>query len=724
MFSHSLTSFYRAVSARQLRRSMLFGSVAAISLLSGPVFAEDNQESLRIMTFNTWGDQFRNNLDAIAPLFVEGGYDIINFQELGSEAYLTGLQQRLRDAGLGEYTYIKQGDNGVLSRVEGTMGRTYSGDDIAYQSTTGAGGTPETIFGSLHLDYRDPSTTRLREMEGILDWSSSTNRSVILSGDYNAGDVSERGMHRASQQKLILQNYLRSNNSFYATLLDEYAVDKDAMNSFIADHRGQSLSLNDIPDSLFADEMHPVEHNTPVTMNMMKRDFIMLQTETSREKFAPHELGDGSTTWTSVEEDHTNVWPSWDRVKIDHMMASRPFGKWWQVVDAADDPYTGVLDQTDVTESGKAFSDHELVAHDLAWVGPKLEYFDDTEGNEQTRLVWGEGANTFEADGGVYHLTRNNMRTDVYLGQVSDEYGNPTLMGLTTEEKQTLLDCGSSDARFQTAINDYCIDDHSFITETLVTDGGTVIVDEDAALGGSTAKLRLSDGTLRIDGTEMDTLNREVSLEDTGGTVSVKEVDHTVTAAREISGDGALKKTGAGTLVLDADNSYRGGTEVLEGKLDLAGSVQSDVFVADSAILSGGGTVYGNLSMDTDAIFEGGLSDDPLAMFETLTVAGDLHLNDTLFETDHFADLSFEDGLFYSLINLEGDLFGQFAGLGEGDLISTISANLYFSYAGGDGNDIGFFAAAPSAVPLPAPALLLLGGLTGLGLTRRLRRRS
>ncbi len=608
---------------RNSLRLALLSGVATASLLTTPVVAETNGV-LRVLTFNTWADQFRNNLDDITPLFIDGGYDVIAFQELWSETYLTGLQTRLRDAGLGEYTYVKKGDTGILSRVAGGTGTNSMGDSVAYQITNGNNAIPETVFGSVHLDYRDTSERRLSEVEGIVKWAKSTNRSVVLVGDYNAADTSERGLNRASQQKLILQNYLRTGNSFYGTLLEQYAVDPAAMTQFISDHTGEYLALADIPDSLFADEIYPIQDNLPVTMNKMKHDFIMLTTDAKRESFAPHTLGDGSTTWTSVEEDHTNVWPSWDRSAIDHFMVSRPFGKWWEIIDDENDPYTGVLDQTDVTDSGKAYSDHELVAHDLAWVGPKLEY-ETTENNEEViRLVWSDDVAVFDESEDEFYLTRNNMRNDVYLGQVSDTDGNPILDWLSDSEKKTLLDCETTDARLAQAVNDYCIDDHSFISETLVKDGGTVRIDEDAALGTSAAALRLDDGGLAISGTQMATLDRSVILDGaTGGWLDIRDANSTVTALKEVSGTGALEKRGEGTLTLEANNSYTGATLVSGGLLVVNGSIaqSSGVSLMDGTTIGGSGTVSA-LTVGRGATLAAGNS------IGTLNIHGDLTINE------------------------------------------------------------------------------------------------
>ena len=603
-------------------RAALLGGVAAVGLLAAPAALQAQDAppagTVRVLTMNTWGDQFRNDLDAIAPLFINGNYDVIAFQELRNDAYLAGLQEILRDAGLGEYEYIRQGDSGVLSRIGGDFDTNTLGDAVAYQHAELGNGAPETVIGSLHLDYRDPSATRLNEAHGITEWALSTNRPVILTGDWNAGDVSERGLHRASQQKLILQNYLRSHNSFYGTLLEEYAVDPEAMADFIDAHDGENLSLDQIPDDLFADEMYPVENNTPVTMNYLKRNFILLQTEAEREHFAPHELGDGSVSWPSAEEDPTNTWPSWDRVRIDHFIASRPFGKWFVITDDPADAYTGTLDQTDVLPNGTAFTDHEVVAHDFRWVGPKLEYENEGTADELTRLVWSDEATTF-AEGNEFFLTRNNMRTDVYLGQIADDNGNPILTGLTEAEKKTLLDCTSDEPRLAQAIVDYCIDDHSFIDETLVTSGGTVLVEEDAALGGSDATLRLSNGGLAVRGTAMQSLSRDVSLEGTGGWIEIRDAEGAVDAEGEITGTGALAKRGAGTLILSGDNSYTGTTDVEAGTLVVNGSTASSSLttVMNGAHLGGNGTT-GAVSVLSGGTFGAGNS------IGALTVDGDL----------------------------------------------------------------------------------------------------
>ncbi|MCL6708731.1 autotransporter domain-containing protein [Pseudomonas sp. R2.Fl] len=612
----------------------LLSGVALSIFIAGSAHADDG--TLRLLSLNIWS-KFKQTPAVTSDFMIGGNWDVLMFQEANGSRYVSDIPGILQGAGLGTYGGTLIGDVGIISRLDGTYG-TYTapglstqGRYISYQVIDEKAGRPATTVGTVHLDPSDAPAKRMAEAKALNAWAKTATNPVIVSGDFNAGDVSERGLHSKSQQELLLRIYTKNpTNTFYYSLLEQYAKDKAALDQFISTWRGTGSAAIDaaaIPSQLFEDETYPVAGNTPQTMNILKKQFMLLQTEAEREAYKPHELNDGSATWPSAGEDATNTWGSWHRVKIDHFMASRPFGKWYTIVDDPNDPYLGVIKDVYVTKpdgTQAPLSDHEPVAHEFKWIGPGLEKYTETVNGtnvDKTRVVWGEDATTFDERGGEFYLSRNNMRKDVYLGQVSDENGNPILSGLTATEKKTLLDCQSTDPRFQQAIVDYCIDDHSFIGETLVKDGGTVIVDEDLALGASTADLRLDDGALRIAGTGMRKLDRDVVLEAGGGTLDVADARNSVVIDRAISGTGGLTKAGKGTLDLTGISTYTGNTSVRGGRLAVNGSIVSSgkTTVYDGGIIGGNGTV-GDL-----AIAKGGTL-APGNSIGNLKISGDLDL--------------------------------------------------------------------------------------------------
>lgn len=639
---------------------------AALTVV-GATAGQADDGTLRILTLNTWGDQYASNLGVTSDFFINGNYDVIALQESRANTkYIPGLSQMLGDAGLGTYAGTQISDVSVVSRLSGTFGASTLGDAIAYQKIDAQNGVPQTIIGSVHLNYYDEPNARLDEVKGINSWAADSDTPIILVGDFNAGDVSERGLHGAEQQSYLFARTIIDGGSsdLWKQLAKEYTPEgktseyeayaasmqvvdgngtvhyRNVIQAYFDAHRSEFPGISSISQMswrqweqiiakdmtqngvTFEDETYPVASNTPVTMNVLKKQYMLLTTPADREPFAPHGLGDGTTTWPSAGEDDTNTWTSWDRVTIDHFMVSRPLGKWYVIEDDPNDAYTGVLGEVGNINDGSAtLSDHEPVAHTLKWIGPALETYTETvdeETVEKTRLVWGADAPVF-ADSKEFYLTRNNMRTDVYLGQISDENGNPILADLTEEEKKTLLDCKSTDPRLQQAIIDYCIDDHSFIGQTLVTDGGTLIVDEDAALGTSAASLHLDNGTLRIAGTDMAVLDRSVVLEVGGGAIEIADAANAVAIGRAISGEGSLTKLGEGALGLFGTNTYTGETFVRNGLLVVNGSIATSAMttVFDGAALAGTGTI-GNLKIASGGIVAPGNS------IGTLNVAGNL----------------------------------------------------------------------------------------------------
>lgn len=608
---------------RAAAAALLCGTALAVSAVA----AQAAEDSIRILTLNTWLDRFKANPSLMSEFFIKGNYDVLTFQELqANSTYVRDIPGILSGAGLGAFGKRQDGDVGVFSRLPGTYGANKIGDTATYTLLDATSSRPQSYVATTHLNYYDPSTNRINEAKGLNQWAASATAPIIMTGDFNAGDVSERGLHSISQQERLLRIYTKNpTNAFYLDLLKQYAKDQSQLDAFIAQWKGKGNAAIDgapIPAGLFADEMYPVAGNLPQTMNILKKQYQVLQLPNEREQFSPHALNDGSVTWPSHGEDATNTWGSWHRVKIDHFLASRPFGKWWQIDDDQNDPYLGVITDvsyvTNANGSKTPLSDHEPVAHNVRWVGPQLETYDDG-GTARTRVVWGKDASTFAERGKEFFLSRNNMRDDVYLGQISDANGLPILAGLTEGEKKTLLDCKSTDGRFQQAIVDYCIDDHTFIGELKVADGGTVVVEEDAALGTEQAKLRLDGGSLRVAGTDMHVLGRNVVLEAGGGSIDIADATNIVGINKEISGTGNLTKLGLGALVLDGTHSYTGETVVGAGVLSLQGSIASSTLTTIGA----GGTLGGIGTLGNTVVASGGVL-APGNSIGTINVAGDI----------------------------------------------------------------------------------------------------
>ncbi|MFC2255071.1 autotransporter domain-containing protein [Labrys portucalensis] len=733
---------------RDPKRTIL-STIVVLSCIIGyaPASAKE-KDDLRILTYNTWLDGNKIplldlngsgvNPDQLRKFLSVGDYDILLLQELvpifGKNT--SQLKDVLNGTGNGSYDQNFGPDKGILSRLEGTMGLQDIGVGFVntvmpYQRVAGQGSRPEVLVTPIHLNANDdpndsnnsPSGTgsRLDNVRALNQWAKQQTMPIIAAGDFNAGDVSERGLLRKQTQEALLRKALRDKNQYYLNLVRQYATNKDALDKFI---KNGNLDAP-IPSDLFKDENYPVPDNTPRTLNVLKKQFMILQKESEREPFRPHPgPDDGSSTWANKGQDNTIAqWPSWDRVQIDHFTASRPFGKWWEVVDDPNNRYLGTLDtKTITTDDGKTFSDHNLVAHDLRWTGPKLETYEEN-GQKKTRLVWDKDAYHFQEKNTEFFLTRNNMRSDVYLGQVSDDNGIPILSWLTEEEKKTKLDCKSKDLRLAQTIRNYCIDDHSFIGQAKVSDGGTVIVDEDAALGGEKAKLILDNGSLRVDGKDMHILNREVRLDGLGGFLDIADPDNFVAVPKAVTGSGGLVKNGEGALYLTADNTYTGETKVNAGSLYIGlyagGSLVSNVLVNQGALLGGTGKI-GSLTVNSGGSVGPG---NPLAPLGTLTVNGRLTFEDgSIYEADIRADgngdkiivtvgdsralgddgkaiiknnvnvnvglsaldplTSYKDGQLYRILETQNGVTGMFAGA------NSKSAFLDFSVGTADGKNV------------------------------------
>ncbi|SEE01368.1 autotransporter-associated beta strand repeat-containing protein [Rhizobiales bacterium GAS191] len=122
--------------------------------------------------------------------------------------------------------------------------------------------------------------------------------------------------------------------------------------------------------------------------------------------------------------------------------------------------------------------------------------------------------------------------------------------------------------------------------------GGTLALTNGSAAGTGPIAMSLNT-TLAFAGTGYSFANPIQFVDQSFTDPTIDSGPGTITASGVISGAGALDKTGTGTLILSAINSYTGNTTVSQGTLEVDGSIASSpiVTLASGSALTGIGTV-------------------------------------------------------------------------------------------------------------------------------------
>jgi len=185
---------------------------------------------------------------------------------------------------------------------------------------------------------------------------------------------------------------------------------------------------------------------------------------------------------------------------------------------------------------------------------------------------------------------------------------------------------------------------------------------------------------------------------------------------------------GAGKLVLSGINTYTGATTIVEGTLQVDGSIaNSAVTVQDGGTLGGNGSTgavtveygatlapgagasagllnTGALSLEAGATFavELGGANAGVGGYDQIHVTGTVTLSGATLSTSLIGSFAPTSGTF-EIIDNDGSsdaVVGTFAGLAEGATFALGGQTYKISYTGGDGNDVTLTVAAPQAMQL------------------------
>ena len=203
-------------------------------------------------------------------------------------------------------------------------------------------------------------------------------------------------------------------------------------------------------------------------------------------------------------------------------------------------------------------------------------------------------------------------------------------------------------------------------------------------VGGSFYNLESASGTLTIAGalTNNQSGTRFWQLRGSGDGI----VSGVIGAGSNPSG-ATVYKYGSGTWKLTAANLYGGPTGLYEGKLILAGSLQSSLVSTSAAAtlgVEGSASTSGGLQQDAGSTLEVSLAttgSSQLAVSGTLALDGALALSASQGLTSGFSRAI--------LVNNGGSpVSGIFVGLPQRTLFNAAGYPWIIDYAGGDGNDV------------------------------------
>jgi autotransporter-associated beta strand protein len=266
---------------------------------------------------------------------------------------------------------------------------------------------------------------------------------------------------------------------------------------------------------------------------------------------------------------------------------------------------------------------------------------------------------------------------------------------------------------------------NSYSGGTTVNAGGlSISADNNLGNGGS---LALKTGTT-LSLTESFNLTHAVTID---GSSSFQVSATKLTSVSSVISDsgpvGSLIKTGTGTLELDNNNTYSGGTSVNAGKLLVDGSIVGTTTVNSGGTLGGNGTTS-DVTVNSGGTLSPGASAGALST-GTVTLAAGAHFAVELDGTSNYDQLfvggavnlggstldlslgSFEPSVGNSFLIIDNDgtsdaVTGIFAGHVDDSTFQFGDFAFLIDYNGGDGNDVVLTAVPPNVGPPPGSDII------------------
>ena len=289
------------------------------------------------------------------------------------------------------------------------------------------------------------------------------------------------------------------------------------------------------------------------------------------------------------------------------------------IINGGKQELLGVSNNATVSNNGNQIVGFRALANDTIL----------NSGGNQTILSGGESRKTVINDGGLQFIQGGGVANATTINAGGEQaiinagVANGTI--INSDGVQTIESGGQANTTTINTGGEQFVNTGGITNNTLINGGRQVLFGSASGTVANAGEIyagtgsTLSGATL-INGTA--TIGGDL-ITNTGTLIFTPSTQNTVTT--EITGTGNLIKAGAGTLVLNNNHTYTGGTAVAGGRFIVGGeiadsnaSISGDVNVLNSGILGGHGQIAGSVTVENGGKISQGNS------IGTLTV-GDAH---------------------------------------------------------------------------------------------------